>query len=661
MRNKLFAVGPACLLALLAPPSAAQAVRLDTLTVNAPQTPPLALVSVSADALTSVDQRSLSQWLNYSPGVFALNSDNAAQGVRVSIRGFGAQAAFGVRGIRVSLDGVPLTLPDGQSDLDMLDLDLIERVSVVRGPSASLFGNASGGVVTLSSRAINPGEARWRVEARGDGGRSIRGEISTAAGSSALRASLAQSHYDGPRDHSHVDARWTHLNWAHEGADYRLSAGLSDLQVDALDPGGLTASQMRADRSAARDANVEFNAGENIRQQRLHGRWEQQINAQWQFDGVTYVGQREFANRLPFSNAGQTAFDRSFAGLGLTLNGTHQTLLNLEQRLTLGLDTQWQSDERKRYDNLTAGHRGELKQSQHERAQSVGIFVRNSVALNPEWEVSAGLRHDWLTLKTSDRFLADGNDSGRRQLNDLSGDLNLQRTLGPHAWYLRLATAYQTPTINELANPAGGGFNPALESSRSRGLELGWQTNTALWSTQLVGFVIQSDDEIQSYELEDQPGRSFYRNAGKSQRYGADLAATWDNTRWRADLAYSLLIAEYAQGDLDGLHLPGLPRQTLNLTATHSWTQCSLALNLVARDALYANDANTLKVPGHVRANLIGRWTEQRSDHEFSVELAIDNLLATQYADNVRINAFGGRAFEPAGGRLARVNLNWRF
>lgn len=661
LRNKLFALGPAWLLAMLAPPCAAQAVRLDTLTVNAPQTPPLALSGVTADALTSVDQRSLAQWLNYSPGVFALNGDNAAQGVRVSIRGFGAQAAFGVRGIRVSLDGIPLTLPDGQSDLDMLDLALLESVSVVRGPSASLFGNASGGVVTLNSRAITPGEARWRAEVRGEGGRSIRGEISAAAGSSALRASIAQSHFDGPRDHSHTDARWTHLNWANEGSDYRLSAGLSDLQVDALDPGALTASQMRDDRDAARDANVAYNAGENIRQQRLHARWEQQINARWQFDGVSYVGQRDFANRLPFSNAGQTAFERSFAGLGLTLNGTHQTLLNRPQRLTVGLDSQWQSDDRKRYDNNSGGLRGELKQSQQERAQSVGIFVRNSVALNPEWELSAGLRHDWLTLKTSDRFLADGNDSGRRQLNDLSGDLNLQRHLGPHALYLRLATAYQTPTINELANPAGGGFNPDLESSRSHGLELGWQTDTALWHTQLIGFVIQSEDELQAYELEAQPGRSFYRNAGQSQRYGADLAVAWDNTRWRADLAYSLLIAEYAEGELDGLRLPGLPRQTLNLTATRTWSKYSLALNLVARDELYANDANSLKVPGHARANLVGRWTEQRSDHEFTVELAIDNLLATEYADNIRINAFGGRAFEPAGGRLVRANLNWRY
>lgn len=647
---------------MLTSPATAQPTRLDTLTVNAPSGPPLAVSTIAAKDVPAMNQRSLAQWLNSSPGVFALNNDNAAQGVRVSIRGFGAQAAFGVRGIRVSLDGVPLTLPDGQSELDLLDLDLIDRVSIVRGPSASLFGNASGGVVALSSRAINPGELRLRGELRGDGGRSVRGEFSTALGASAVRASLAQSHLDGPRDHSHTDARWSHLNWQRDSANSRLSFGLSDLRVDALDPGALNASEVAADRDAARTANVEFHAGENIRQQRAHARWEHTLDNDWQIDSVSYYGQRDFANRLPFGNGGQSAFERRFAGLGLTLSGAHSALWNRPQRLSLGVDSQWQADDRKRYDNNAGGQRGVLTLDQRERAELIGVFARNSLAMTPHWEISAGLRHDWLTLRTSDRFFDDGNDSGQRQLNDLSGDVNLQHHRGSHTHYLRLASAYQTPTINELANPDGGGFNPALNSSRSQGLEAGWRSAGSAWSHEFVVFIIHSEDELQSFEREDQPGRSFYRNAGRSQRHGADLAVTWRNADWRADLAYSVLIAEYAEGALDGLRLPGLPRQTLTMTGTRLWKRWTLALNLIARDHLFANDANTLRVAGHLRANLMAAWILHRDEQqETRLEMAVDNLLDTEYADNIRINAFGGRAFEPAGGRLVRASLNWHF
>lgn len=647
---------------MLVGPALAQPVRLDTLTVNAAETPPLAIRSIAADDLVAPDQRSLAQWLNRSPGVFALNNDNAAQGVRVSIRGFGAQAAFGVRGIRVSLDGIPLTLPDGQSELDLLDLDLIDRVSVVRGPSASLFGNASGGVVALSSRPIVAGEARLSGALRGDGGRSARAEFSTGTADTLLRASLAQSHFDGPRDHSHTDARWSHLSWQKHTGPSQLSIGLSDLRVDALDPGALNASDMNADREAARAANVEFHAGENIRQQRLHARWQRDLSQTWQFDGMSYLGQRDFANRLPFANGGQSAFERDFAGLGLTLSGHHTLVIDRPQRLSLGFDSQWQADARQRYDNSPGGQRGALALDQRERAQVLGLYVRNSIALSPRWEFSSGVRHDWLTLRTSDRFLGDGDDSGKRQLNDLSGDLNLRHTLGAHSTYVRLATAYQTPTINELANPAGGGFNPVLNSSQSHGLEWGWRGQFARWSYELIGFIIRSDDELQSYELEDQPGRSFYRNVGRSQRHGGDLALSWAHNGWRADLAYSVLIAEYTDGQLDGHALPGLPDQTINLTTTREWPCTSLSLQLLARDALYADDANTLRVPGHLRANLMSTWTLlQSAQHQVRLDMAIDNLLDTEYADNIRINAFGGRAFEPASGRLFRASLNWQF
>ena len=96
-------------------------------------------------------QLSLQEYLGAVPGLFSLNANNYAQDLRISIRGFGARAAFGIRGIKIIVDGIPETTPDGQGQLDNLPLGLLQNIEVLRGPSASLYGNASGGVLSLNT------------------------------------------------------------------------------------------------------------------------------------------------------------------------------------------------------------------------------------------------------------------------------------------------------------------------------------------------------------------------------------------------------------------------------------------------------------------------------------------------------------------------------
>jgi iron complex outermembrane receptor protein len=115
-------------------------------------------------------QLALDEALSRVPGLFMQNRYNFAQDLRLSIRGFGARAQFGIRGIKVLVDGIPETLPDGQGSVDSIDLGATSQIEVIRGPSSSLYGNASGGVISLSSEGGRAEPyAQVRVAAGGSG------------------------------------------------------------------------------------------------------------------------------------------------------------------------------------------------------------------------------------------------------------------------------------------------------------------------------------------------------------------------------------------------------------------------------------------------------------------------------------------------------------
>ncbi len=617
----------------------------------------MAVSTITADQVPAPNRQSLFDFLQPVPGVTALNQDNAAQGLRIAIRGFGARAAFGVRGIRVQVDGVPWTLPDGQTELDALDLHLVDSLTVIRGPASALFGNAAGGVVDVQTSRPDLDSAELDLLGAGFGTRGLAGRISRADESGGWRLAWNSSHRDGPRAHNHSDSRLASLRWDGQLDDSRWSAQVSLLDISAEDPGGLNAQQLAANRRAAAPNNLRFAAGERISQQRAGLSWSAGELWQWQLLG--FLGHREFANRLPFRNAGQVSFVRDFGGLGLTLSRDF-ALLGWTQRMSGGLDAQLQADDRRRFDNVD-GARGPLRLDQAERAAALGVFVRDSVALAPHWELSAGLRRDWLRLSVADRFGADGRDSGARRLADWSWDSSLSYTPGRQRMYLRVATAYESPTNNELANPAGGGFNPALQSSRARNLELGMQGRWAHGDYSAAWYHIISSDELLPFELEDQPGRRFFRNAGRSRRDGLELAANANWGRgWRLAASASYARAQFAGNTpLRGNDLPGLPRSQAWLQLSRSVRDWEYSLAGRGSAKLYADDGNSLRLPGYAVWNARSAWQPQ--GRAWQLELAVDNLLDRDYPDNVRINAFGGRAVEPAGGRTYRLKLGLRW
>ncbi len=646
------------------------AVEVSPLLITAPRSSsrwlsaPMAVSVVEPTQRPAEQSLALDSLLASVPGVFTQNRYNLAQGLRPALRGFGARGNFGVRGLRVLVDGVPLTMPDGQTELDGLDLGLVERMEVLRGPASVLYGNAAGGVLAIDTREppVVP-YARLEAGAGGLGYEQVRAEI--GGGLEQVSALLAYNHtqLDGYRAHGRAETNSLtgKLRWYAPAG--RLGLSVNAIDNRAEDPGGLTEAEVNSNRRQAAPNNRLFESDETIRQQRLALVWDGYGPGADRYQLRSYLGQRDFANRLPFVRGGQSSFERQFAGVGGQYSH-HRELMGLAHKITFGFDLESQRDQRQRHDNLQ-GVRGILRLQQDETAESQGLFLEDEIQLGEPWQLNLGLRHDRVRLAVDDTFLSDGrDDSGSRILTDWNHGLGLSYRLSlQQSVYARVASSFETPTINELANPSGGGFNPSLLPARALSRELGWKGEWSELRSEVALYLIELEDELIGFSLPDQPGRSFYRNAGKSRRDGLELSLDWQfNPRWRAYLAYSYnryRFVEYRSGDDDfaGQRIPGIPGQQLFAELSYKRAGTYASINLAARERLYADDANQVSVAGQGLIGLRLGKRLQLQGQSLEPFWGVDNLFGRAYFDNVRINAGGGRYFEPGPGRTLYVGV----
>ena len=650
------------------------AVELAPLLITSPRSStrwlsmPAAVTVVDAAAASGEQNLALDALLARVPGVFSLNRYNLAQGLRPAIRGFGARGNFGVRGIRVLVDGVPLTMPDGQSELDGLDLGLVERMEVLRGPASVLYGNAAGGVLAMETREppVLP-SMQLDLSAAGLGYQRTRGEIGGSEGNLGGLLAFNSTVLEGYRQHSqaHSNNLTGKLRWyAPMG---RLHLNFNAIDNRAEDPGGLTAAEVKADRRQAAPNNLRFDADEYIRQQRLGLVWDGYAAGADAYQLRSYLGRREFGNRLGFATSGQTTFERYFSGVGGQYSH-HRELIGLAHKITSGFDLEAQRDDRRRYDNLL-GERGQSRQQQDESALSQGLFIEDQLDLSQQWQATLGLRYDQVRLAVDDFYLADKrDDSGSRSLGDWNYSAGLSYRLTPQqSLYARLASSFETPTISELGNPQGGGFSSAVQPAQAFSRELGIKGEWPALRYGLALYRIELEDELVSFSLPTQPGRNFYRNAGQSRRDGLELSLDWqlaDAWRWSAAYAYNRYRFEdyqTAAGDFSGKRIPGIPRQTLFSELAYEYQGVYLRLGVTAQARVYANDANSQSAPGHAVFNLRLGKRFQVGEQSLEPYLGVDNLLGREYVDNLRINDGNARYFEPGPGRTLYAGLRVLF
>lgn len=590
------------------------------------------------------------------PGLWVSDRENFALGERLSVRGMGARAGFGVRGVQVVLDGVPLTMPDGQAALTIVDPALVRRAELVRGPASAFWGNGSGGVLLLGTIPDEAPLARARFLGGAFG--MVKAEAEAAVPLGAHRAGLALSHTrrEGYREHSAFE-----VTRARGFGAFELGRGAALAAVGALEwapeqqnPGALTAEELAQDRRQAQASYVSQAAGKDVLQGQLGAALRVPLALGTLTAGAFGLA-RHLENPLPFA---VIDLERLAGGARVALEREDGPL-----RWGLGLEAGLQRDERLNWAN-EGGRRGERRLDQRETVAASAAFAQAAYRRGP-LTLSAGLRLDRTRFEAEDALLADGDHSGRRVLAAWSPSAGASYRLGPALLFVSAGTAFETPTTTELANrPDGaGGFNPEIGPQRTRGLEAGLRATTAggRLFLDLAAYRLGVRDQLTAFEGED--GRTYYRNAEASTHAGLEALAEWRPARaLRLGATYAWTRLRFSAGDLTGRHLPGVPEHRLHLRARLAHRRLLAHAELLAAGPTWADDANTARADGFAVLDLRLGHEGIAAGSGLLVQpfVQLQNALGARYVGSVNLNASGGRYFEPAAGRALVAGLSLR-
>ena len=630
---------------------------------------PFAITVMGKNRLqTAQQQLSVHDALTAIPGIFVQNPDNFSQDLRISVRGFGARAAFGIRGVRIITDGIPESTPDGQADVDNLDAGLMSQMQVIRGPAAGLYGNGAGGVIYFQTEEPS---AQPYAEVQASGGsygfQRYQAKTGFEVGKMGVFFSAAHHLTEGYRDHATMSQTVLNTKLKFNFNDKtRLSVLLNYGNSPwADDAGGLTQEQVAANRRQARVQSVQFDAGEAVEQGRVGAVLQSKISDKHSFQARVFTTFRNFSNKLPVNSSGWVEFERLFGGGGVQYE-FKTPLLKRPYRMQLGLDIDRQRDYRQRFNNIN-GVKGARVLEQNEKFQSIGAFWLHEWTLfqqdKSELLFTASTRFDKVTLSNEDKFLTDGNQSGSIPLRRFSPLAGLVYKINNSiSTYVNFSSNFETPTLNELSsNPSNtGGFNPDLKPQKSISYELGIKTQMAQkWSFDAALFLIDLKEEFVSYQLAQFPGRTFFRNAGVSQRKGVELGAALSvlsDVTFYANYTYSdFKFQDFQQGTINfkGNRQAGIPLHTAYFEGRWEHKSGFTGIAQVRYvGEMFANDANTFENAAYTVAILRGGYRTTFKQWAIEPFAGVNNLFDAQYNSNVQINAAANRFYEPAAGRF---------
>jgi iron complex outermembrane receptor protein len=640
---------------------------------------PAAIGAVDAATIrVAGPQVNLSESLVRIPGLTVLNRQNFSQDLQLSVRGFGSRSTFGIRGVRLIIDGIPATMPDGQGQASSVSLSSAARIEVLRGPLALLYGNAAGGVVQVFSEA---GAPEAFVGASGSAGSydAQRWGLKLATSNDGPhRVTLDASRYttDGYREHSaatreQFNGKWTWI----ASASTRLDTVVNILdQPKALDPLGLTRAQWEDNPRQAPAIAFTQDARKTVRQQQAGTVLEHRFDPDTTLNARVYVGKRDLDNALsvppaaqapPTSSGGIVSFEREYLGANLQIARTLRLGANVSARLLAGLDYDRMDEDRQGYLNV-AGERGALKRDEDNRVDNTDALLQATIDFGERWSAIAGVRSSRVKFRTEDHFIVPGNpdDSGTlsyRATNPVAGvtwhadrDLNV---------YANVGRGFETPTFTELAYRNGAtGLNTDLKASKSRHVELGakWRAGAA-HSLDVAFYDIRTEDEI--VVDTNVGGRSTFKNAGRTTRRGGELSY---RGRWTPELSALLSLAALNARFDNGNHLPGTPERSAFaelVYAPRALPGFHAAVEGVYVGRLYVNDANEDFAPPAAVVNLRAGYTWRFGAIEVEPLVRIDNVADKRYAGSVIVNEANRRFFEPAPERnwLVAVSARYRF
>ena len=641
-------------------------------------------------------QVNLSESLGGVPGLLARDRQNYAQDVQISVRGFGARSTFGIRGVRLYVDGIPATLPDGQGQISNVDLGSADRIEVLRGPFSALYGNSSGGVIQVfTEEGGAPSTFSTSLTGGSDGTARFGLKASGASGSLGYVVSASEFVTDGYRDHSATERQLGNakFTWKPDDASKLTLVANSVALPKAQDPLGLTRAQFEADPRGVDPSAIAFDTRKTVDQTQLGIVYERRLDEAQTVRALFYGGHRNTQQfqaiplgpqASPLHPGGVIVLGRDYTGTDL--RWTLQTRVGERPFILVGgvaYDTL--SEHRQGYQNFIGavqgvqGVQGALRRNEDNDVSNFDQYLQGSWRIAERWTIDAGVRHSSVRFKSVDKYIVGPNpdDSGSVRYGATLPVVGLMfaATDSVHL-YATVGRGFETPTLNELAYRSSGatGLNLDLKASRSDSVEAGVKTRLGVWGAFDVAlFETRTHDEIVTQT--NVGGRSTFQNAGATRRRG--LEAAWTG-RWRehlrAQVAATWLDARYRDGFSTcaatpcttpnlaipaGNRIPGTARSalygSLAWAPPQGWRG---GIEARALSRVYVNDANSDAAGGHAIASMNVGYVTRLGAWELSGFGRVDNAFDRRYAGSVIVNEGNARFFEPAPGRTWIAGLS---
>lgn len=593
------------------------------------------------------------------PGVTISNRENYALGERMTIRGLGWRSSFGVRGVQVIYDDLPLTVADGQTIMNMIDPAMVRRVELLRGPSATFWGNSSGGVLHLSSA---PDAGAPLLQYRGYGGsfETVKQELRWNYSTSDTRVYGYGSFFETGGYRNHSAAR---LFRGSIGAEQQMSEnGRLQLNMNytsmpkAQHPGALTETLLEEAPKTARENFQNSSAGKQF-DQAMGGISYLHTFRSGVMELTGHGTYRDLQNPLPF---GYIGLQRNAGGA----RGTY-SFTSLPFELDVGSELKIQDDDRFETDNVNGERGTDISVEQTETVTNTALFFRTAVPVTSSLTLSGGLRADWITFEGEDGL---GDDlDGERDFFSLNPSLGMNYKFNNARLFANFSTSFESPTTTELVNRPGGGngFNQDVNPERAISFETGVRgvLPSINGRFDVTAYRMQVQDLLLGFQTE-QDGPTFFRNEGKTDHYGIETALRFSpHNIFSVEMMANVMQATFNGGEFDGNDLPGVP--SFQSGAIFTFTPGSQKFTVDARytDRYPADSANENLTESYIITDL--RWTTDEISLGGNTRLRpfvqVGNIFDSRYTTSVNINAFGGFYYEPGASRSARAGIQLSF
>ncbi len=657
---------------------------------------PYAVGVVSAEELRAGGLMvNLSESLVRIPGITANLRHNYAQDLQISSRGFGARSAFGVRGMRLYTDGIPASTPDGQGSISHFDIAGAARVEVLRGPFSVLYGNSSGGVISLVSAA--PTERSFQIGADIGSHHTRQWRVGAEAplgNGWDLRVQGSQFETDGFRPHSEARRSLANVRVGWRGELDSVLLTLNSLDQPAQDPLGLTRAQFDADPYQTTPQAEQFNTRKTVTQTQLGAQWKHRFatgGALQDSEVSVYSGKRgttqwqaiPVATQSPAAHPGGVIdFDREYFGIDARL------IWRWEQaQVVVGAAADQQNEDRRGFENFIGtppsqqlGVTGALRRKEDNRVRSSDLYAQAELGLQSPVGATLGVRTGKLSFSSRDQFISNGDDSGSLKFRYTNPVVALQWKPGPALnVYMSAGRGFESPTLTELAYRPDGlpGPNTALRPQRSRQIEIGakWRDAALGLNVDVALFNANSSDEIGVQT--NAGGRSTFQNVGSTRRQGVEVGARWRVARdWRAQIALTLLDATYRDSFLTCAAVPcatptvvvpagnriagTAEKNAFTELAWRPFSKTEIAAEVRALGGIVVNDLNSDQSKSAVIVALRAGHAVTLPIGQLDLLARVDNLNDQRYAGSVIVNETNGRFFETAAPRSWLLAAHWR-